>query len=78
MPTTKDIIRPSSRQRVGPTEWVDTSYLPLPDEAKDTRLEDIDDLITNTRDAFIAAQEDFEQTQEMPMQANDDEPLPSP
>ena len=33
--------------------------MPLPDEPEDYDLEDVDDLITNARDAFVAAQEEF-------------------
>ena len=51
--------------------------MPLPDEPEDDDLDDFDDLITNARDAFVAAQEDLERAQ-ADLESPDDEPLPAP
>ena len=51
--------------------------MPLPNEAEDTHIDEIVDLITNAREAFVASQEDYADTQDGPT-TDHDEPLPAP
>ena len=76
LPATKDIVR-HSRAAKASTEWTDTSFMLLPDEPEDYDLDDVDDLITNERDSFVAAQEEIEHAH-TDLDSPDDEPLPAP
>ena len=51
--------------------------MPLSDEPEDDDQDDVDELITNARDAFVAALEDFERAN-ADLDSPDDDPLPAP